>query len=159
MITIVNYLFSLWNDFFYEEDGIKDIFLVDKNGRKIEITVDELFKSHDHVEIHYSRNNKKYVHVVPFFHKIHEPPLILSAVLNNSIDITDYVNQYLINDLTYLQVKHIIPQKYLMTFETLEILDENCNSLIYRKLDSRLEFLGPVDYSRQRSNSCEFLHF
>lgn len=154
MYSFVNYLFSLWNDFFYEEDGVKNMYLVNKDGKKIEITVDELFKPHDHVEIHYTRNNKRYVHVVPFFHKIHEPPVILSAILNNNIDITDHVNQYLMNDLTYLQVKHIIPQKYLSRFETLEILDEDCNSLIYRKLDSRLEFLEPFNYSRERSNSC-----
>ncbi len=158
MISFINYLCSLWNDFFYKEDGIQTMYLVNKDGTKIEITVEELFKPHDHIEIHYIRNNKNYVHIVPFFHKIHEPPIILSAILNKNIDITDHVNQYLMNDLTYLKVKHIIPQKYLNTFDTLEILDEDCNSLIYRKLESRLEFLEPFNYSRERSNSCSDIY-
>lgn len=151
MIWLFNYFFSIWNWIFKQEDGVKQIYLV--GSRKRVLTVDELRKPYDHVEIEFVYNNKTYIHVLPVFHRIYDPPIILSAILNDEIDITNYVNQYLINDLNYIKVKHIIPPKYLSTFETLEILDEDCNSLIYRKLDTRLDFLEPIMTTRERRNS------
>ena len=156
MLWFLNYFFEAWSWFFHKEDGVKNIYLVGKDGRR-NMTVDELKKQYDHVEIEYVFNEKTYVHVLSGFHKVHGPPVILSAILNQDIDITDHVNQYLMNDLTYLKVKHIVPQKYLSSFETLEILDEDCNSLIYRKLESRMDFLESLDDSRERSTSCS--HF
>jgi len=155
MLWFLNYFFEAWYWFFHKEDGVKNIYLVGTQGRR-NITVNELKKPYDHVEIEYIFNEKTYIHVLPGFHKVHGPPVILSAILNHDIDITDHVNQYLMNDLTYLMVKHIIPQKYLSTFKTLEILDEDCNSLIYRNLESRMDFLDSVN-SIKRSTSCS--HF
>lgn len=160
MIWLINYFFSWWNTLFFQEDGVKQLYLVGKDGSRKILTVEEMEKPHDHVEMEFVYNNKTYIHIMPLFHNIHKAPNILSAVLNNHIDITDQVNKYLINDLTYIKVKHIIPPKYLSTFETLEILDEDCNSLIYRNLESRLEFLEPLNDStfRERSNSCSNIH-
>lgn len=140
MIQIINYFFSWWNSLFFQEDGVKQLYLVGKDGSRTVLTVGDMEKPHDHVEMEFVYNNKTYIHIMPLFHNIHKAPNILSAVLNDHIDITNHVNKYLINDLTYIKVKHIIPPKYLSTFETLEILDEDCNSLIYRNLESRLEF-------------------
>lgn len=154
-IEIVNKLFSWWNSIVQQkENGIKQVYLVGSNGNRRIITVDELRKPYDHVEMEFTYNNKTYVHILPVFHHIHDTsPVILSAILNDHIDITDHVAMYLINDLSYVKVKHIIPSEYQSTFEKLEILDEDCNSLIYRKLDSRLEFLEPYKEYRERSNS------
>jgi hypothetical protein len=162
MLWIINYLFSWWNSlFFQEDDSVKQMYLVDRDGNRKILTVEEMIKPHDHVEMEFVYNNKTYVHIMPLFHNIHKAPEILSAILNDHIDITDYVKKYLINDLTYIKVKYIIPQKYLSSFETLEILDKDCNSLIYRKLESRLEFLEPLNDSnlRERSNSCSNINF
>jgi len=160
MLWFINYIFSWWNSFFYQEDGIKQLYLVGTDGSRKVLTVEELEKPHDHVEMEFVYNQKTYIHIMPLFHQIHKAPKILSAILNDHIDITDQVNKYLINDLTYIKVKHIIPQKYLSTFETLEILDKDCNSLIYRNLESRLEFLeSPNNPIRERSNSCSNIHF
>lgn len=152
MYWILNYVFDFVNEFLKQEDGIKQLYLVDKQCRK-NLTVSELFKPHEHVEIEFTYNNKTYIHILPTFHKNHQPPIILSAILNYSIDITHYVKQYLINDLHYVKIKHIIPQKYLSIFETLEILDYDCNSLMYRNLNSTLDFLKPTFIKRR--NSCD----
>ena len=157
MFWILNILKELWDIFFIQRDGIKQVYLVGNQGRKL-ITVDELKKPYDHVEIEFVYDNKTFVHVLSGFHNLHGSPVILSAILNDYLDITDYVNQYLMNDLSYLQVKHVIPPKYLSTFETLEILDEDCNSLIYRNLESSLDFLEHPEI-RERRNSCNVLHF
>lgn len=154
ILNLVKETFDLIFDYFFKKDGIKNIYLVGNNGKKL-LTVDELQKPYDHAEIEFIFNKKTYIHVLPMFHRIYEPPLILSAVLNNKIDITNHVNKYLINDLKYLQVKHIIPPKYLNTFDILEILDNDCNSLIYRKKESRLDFLEPINITKiQRHKSC-----
>lgn len=150
-VKILNNLKEYYDSFFYKNDGIKEIYLVGKTKRKL--TIKELKKPYDHVEFEYIENNKRYKHVLANFHKINKSPIvILSAVLNNKIDITEYINEYLMNDLKYLKIKHIIPLNYLDNFEMLEILDEECNSLIYRNLESRLDFLEPIN--KERHNSC-----
>lgn len=148
----INYIFFVWNYFFQKQNGITNLYIVDKFCKKKQLIVDELFMENDHIEIEFIFNNQTYVHVIPFIHRDFKPSTILSAVLNESIDITEHVNKYLINDLKYIKVKHIIPQKYINTFETLEILDNDCNSLIYRKLNSQLEFLE-LNHNKKRSNS------
>ena len=155
MIWLFNIFVEFFNSFFKQHDGIKNIYLVGKNKQLL--TFNGLQESYDHVEIEYTLNNKNFIHVLPNFHQDnHDTPIvILSAILNDRIDITEYVEQYLINDLNYLQIKHIIPPKYLSTFETLEILDVDCNSLIYRKLNSNLGFLQSSNPSStlERRNS------
>ena len=156
MIYMFLNLIKEYFDYFFQtqENGVKQLYLVGYNGKKV-LTVDELNKPYNHMEIEFVYNNKTYIQVVSGFHRNHELPIILSAILNDKIDITNHINKYLINDLTYLQVKHIIPPKYLNTFESLEILDEGCNSLIYRNLESTMEFLEkPSTIFRERSNSC-----
>ncbi len=149
---IINYICSLWEYIIEAKDSIQAIYLVGKEGRTF-LTVDKLSQPYEHVEIEFILNQKRYIHMFPAFHPIHEPPVILSAVLNDYIDITEHVQKYLMNDLHYLKVRHIIPQHFLNIFETLEILDEDCNSLIYRKLDTSLEFLEPPSISKERRNS------
>ena len=150
---IINIIKEFFDSFFHKENGVKQLYLVRSCGEKRLLSVGELKKPYDHMEIEFVYNNKTYTQVVNGFHRIHDKqyPIILSAILNDHIDITDHVNKYLINDLSYLQVKHVIPAKYISSFDNLEILDEDCNSLIYRKLTSRLDFLEPLnDLSRER---------
>ena len=158
MLLYINYFLEWFYSFFYPTDGIKQIYLVGSDGKRRILTIEEMAKPYDHVEMEFVYHYKTFVHVMPVFHHIRSTePNILSAVLNDTIDITDHVNQYLINDLKYLKVKHVIPPKYHSTFETLEILDEDCNSLVYKKLESRLDFLEPLSTfsSRDRCNSCD----
>ncbi len=152
---LINYVFSLWNYFFpiEKENRITNLYIVDKQGERKQLIVDDFFMENEHFEIEFIFNNKTYVHVVPYIHRDFKPSKILSAVINKSIDITKHVNKYLINDLKYIKVKHVIPKKYIDIFDTLEIIDNDCNSLVYRKLNSRLEFLELN--GRIRRHSCD----
>lgn len=150
---ILNTLKEYIDWLFEVEDGIKNIFLV-SNDKRNELTVNELTQSYDHVEFEFVLNQQTYIHVLPGFHRSHKnPPVILSAILNDSLDITKHVNKYLMNDLTYLKIKYIIPPQYLTTFESLEILDNDCNSFIYRNPESTLAFLETS--LKTRRNSCD----
>ena len=72
LYSITNYLFSLWDYLFQQENGIKQIYLVGNQGRRI-LTVDELSNPYDHVEIEFIFNEKTYIHIFPAFQPIHDP--------------------------------------------------------------------------------------
>ena len=112
-----------------------NIYIITKNDTKTYFSVEKLLEPYKYIEFEFIYENKVFTHILKRFENINKDIIFLSVILNDTIDITDYFNQYMNNDLSILKIKNIIPQKYISIFEKLEIIDNDCNSFTYRNIN------------------------
>jgi hypothetical protein len=133
---LLNYLKeNIWDYYFKQKNGLTSIYIITKNDTKIYFSVEKLLEPYKYIEFEFIYENKVFTHILKRFENINKDIIFLSVILNDTIDITDYFNQYMNNDLSILKIKNIIPQKYISIFEKLEIIDNDCNSFTYRNIN------------------------
>jgi hypothetical protein len=133
---LLNYLKeNIWDYYFNQKNGLTNIYIVTKNDTKIYFSIEKLLEPYKYIEFEFIYENKVFTHILKRFENINKDIIFLSVILNDTIDITDYFNQYTNNDLSILKIKNIIPQIYISIFEKLEIIDNDCNSFIYRNIN------------------------
>jgi hypothetical protein len=133
---LLNYLKeNIWDYYFKQKNGLTNIYIITKNDTKIYFSVEKLLEPYKYIEFEFIYENKVFTHILKRFENINKDIIFLSVILNDTIDITDYFNQYMNNDLSILKIKNIIPQKYISIFEKLEIIDNDCNSFTYRNIN------------------------
>jgi hypothetical protein len=133
---LLNYLKeNIWDYYFKQKNGLTNIYIITKNDTKTYFSVEKLLEPYKYIEFEFIYENKVFTHILKRFENINKDIIFLSVILNDTIDITDYFNQYMNNDLSILKIKNIIPQKYISIFEKLEIIDNDCNSFTYRNIN------------------------
>jgi hypothetical protein len=133
---LLNYLKeNIWDYYFKQKNGLTNIYIITKNDTKIYFSVEKLLEPYKYIEFEFIYENKVFTHILKRFENINKDIIFLSVILNDTIDITDYFNQYMNNDLSILKIKNIIPPKYISIFEKLEIIDNDCNSFTYRNIN------------------------
>jgi hypothetical protein len=136
LLKLLNYLKeNIWDYYFKQKNGLTSIYIITKNDTKIYFSVEKLLEPYKYIEFEFIYENKVFTHILKRFENINKDIIFLSVILNDTIDITDYFNQYMNNDLSILKIKNIIPQKYISIFEKLEIIDNDCNSFTYRNIN------------------------
>lgn len=149
LFGLINYLMKtyhwIFNTFFFLENEIQHIIF----GNKSQLSVSDLRSDGiDHVEIRYTYNNHYYKLAIPItIPKIYSGLSgvgIIEAIVNDNIDITEYVEEYQGPQCDFynlpLLVSWIVPQKYHADFKKLTIMNANGENHSYTDLTDEIIF-------------------